>query len=220
MKSIEPFILGTVGVPSFLCKKTLYSHPKAGLGMQHLENRVLTRILDNLHKASAFWHVFDRPHPKKWCEYLLDKAASMLGACTPRHHQPAQTQLTFPSPELGHLSQVDAPPLGVRYASTTHGVTLLPHQVFTDGSHDPPSGQMGSAVLLPNGAAAILKPPWKGSSYVAELYALALGTLLCPPHAHIFSDSQGALAAVRGNSQRVFHSTLVDLCRRNIRNKH
>ena len=84
MSSLEKFILGPVGLPSFLHKKTLYSHPKAGLGMQHLEIRVLTRILDNVHKATSFWSLEDPSHPTRWCEKLLDGVARMLGAPTTR----------------------------------------------------------------------------------------------------------------------------------------
>ena len=112
------------------------------------------------------------------------------------------------------------PSLQLRYTPLPHEERLPPTHIFTDGSFDPPSDQMGSAVILPEGQAAIFKPPGKGSSYVAELFALALGTLLCPPHSHIFSDSQGALAAIRGSSPRVLHSYLVGFCRTNVSHKH
>jgi hypothetical protein len=52
------------------------------------------------------------------------------------------------------------------------------------------------------------------------LYALALGTILCSAHTSIFSDSQGAIAAIRGSSPRVFHSHLVELCRTQIAEKN
>lgn len=105
------------------------------------------------------------------------------------------------------------PELDASYTSVRHNAHLPPSHFFTDGSYDPSSGAMGSAVLLPGGHAAIMKPPGRGSSYVAELYALALGSLLCTAHGSIFSDSKGALAAVSGSSRRVFHSHLVEICR-------
>ena len=214
MSSLEKFILGTTGIPSFLCRKTLYSHRKAGLGMLHLENRVLTRLVDNVHKAHQLWSKTDPGHPRQWCHFLLTSAAALLGASTlstSRHHQPSISDLLRSARQLTHVPELDA-----AYLPTTHQAHIEQGQVFTDGSFDPPSGTMGSAVLFHNGQAAVLKPPGKGSSYVAELYALSLGTLLCPPNSAIFSDSQGALAAVKGASQRVFHSSLVELCRSNV----
>lgn len=219
MSSLEKFILGTVGVPAFLCKKTLYSHHKAGLGMHHLENRVLTRLVDNVHKAHRVWSTLDPDHPRQWCHFLLSSAAALLGASTLSSIHPRQScmldHLRHPLQPLTAVPEIDA-----AYLPTTHHAPIPKGQVFTDGSYDPPSGLMGSAVLLPQGQAAILKPPGKGSSYVAELYALALGTILCPMEAEIFSDSQGALAAVKGSSPRVFHSSLVDICRSNVAAKH
>ena len=90
LTSLEKFILGITGAPAFLCKKTLYSHRKAGLGMQHLENRVLTRILDNVHKTVKLWSSTDPGHPTHWCTLLLSKAAAMLGASTLGHIQNRQ----------------------------------------------------------------------------------------------------------------------------------
>ena len=218
MSSLEKFVLGTTGIPSFLCKKTLYSHRKAGLGMHHLQNRVLTRIVDNVHKANRLWSKTDPTHPLQWCHFLLTSAAAILGASTLSSTHPRQPSI----PDLlrrAEPSLTPVPELDTAYFPTTHPAPIPRGQVFTDGSFDPPSGKMGSAVLLPQGQAAILKPPGKGSSYVAELYALALGTLLSSPCTDIFSDSQGALAAVKGVSPRVFHSSLVDLCRFNVAKK-
>ena len=218
MSALEKFILGTTGIPSFLCKKTLYTHHKAGLGMLHLENRVLTRLLDNVHKANRLWTRTDPGHPRHWCQFLLTGAAALLGATTQGTFASGQPSIA----DLLHRNSsflTPVPELEASFSSTTHQASVLQRQVFTDGSYEPSTGSMGSAVLLPEGKAALLKPPGRGSSYVAELYALALGSLLCPPGSHIFSDSQGALAAVGGGSHRVFHSSLVDLCRANVASK-
>ena len=218
MSSLEKFILGTIGIPAFLCKKTLYSHNRAGLGMQHLENRVLTRLLDNVHKTAKLWSVTAPGHPTAWCKHLLSEAAMLLGASTlgrvVTHQASISPFLNRNQPNPHAMPGFDCP-----YTPTTHRAPVSTGQVFTDGSFDPATGEMGSSVLLPNGQAAILKPPGKGSSYVAELFALALGALLCPPASSIFSDSQGALAAVRGSSPRVFHSALVNLCRTTVSTK-
>ena len=97
-----------------------------------------------------------------------------------------------------------------------HTLSIPPNELYSDGSIFRVDARCGSAVVLPNGQAAILCPPGFPSGYKAELYAFTLASQMATPGATIFTDSKAVLTAVQGSHQRVVMGHLVQLARTNI----
>ena len=79
---LKDFLLAIVGLPTFLCKKTLYSSHKFGIGLLHILVVVATRMLDNVPNVLCKYGAQHLMHTEMGQLHILQSAVDALHAET------------------------------------------------------------------------------------------------------------------------------------------
>jgi hypothetical protein len=197
-------LLGLADLPRFLCRKTLYSGRRLGLGLHHPPTKIAQRALDAAERAFLAHQPNGHDALLQHLLEVMEHAAGQLGAVM-------DISLT-----MDWTTTQPRDPLAACAITTL--TACAPQQTwYTDGSYD--GSFCAGAVIAPSGESWGIRPPGRPSSYRAEVYALALATTLADTGATIRTDSEATLMAVKGEATRVQLGSAISLIRSNLQEK-
>ena len=213
----KDFLLAIVGLPTFLCNKTLYSSHKFGIGLLHIPVVVATRMLDNVSKVFCKYGAHHLMHSEMGYLHILHSAVDALHAETSASVLP-----------LGGTSDVQEV---LNYSSfwdveiqnwvwqCKHYIDTE-HSAYSDGSFFESCNKCAGAAVLEDGRTLCVRPPGYQSAYKAEVYGMFLACKYSSSCATIFTDCYAVLKAVKYRKERVMEARLIRLIREHVDRKH
>ena len=214
---LKDFLLAIVGLPTFLCNKTLYSSHKFGLGLLHIPVVVATRMLDNVSNVLCKYGAHHLMHSQMGYFHILQSVVIALHAETSASVLP-----------LGGTSDVQEV---LNYGSFWHVEIQnwvwqckhyidTEHSAYSDGSFFESCNKCAGAAVLEDGRTLCVRPPGYQSAYKAEVYGMFLACEYSSSCAIIFTDCNAVLKAVKYRKERVVEARLIRLIGEHVDRKH
>ena len=214
---LKDFLLAIVGLPTFLCNKTLYSSHKFGLGLLHIPVVVATRMLDNVSNVLCKYGAHHLMHSEMGYLHILQSVVDALHAETSASVLPlggtsdVQEVLNYSS-----FSDVEIQNWVWQYK---HYIDTE-HSAYSDGSFFESCNKCAGAAALEDGRTLCVRPPGYQSAYKAEVYGMFLACEYSFSCATIFTDCSAVLKAVKYRKERVVEARLIRLIGEHVDRKH
>ena len=199
------------GIPPYVSTKTLFSHQSRGFGIPFLPVLQPTRLLNTVHKASAYcvWN---------WLPTTCDFRPSALFQSARASLYGPHTQRPLPFLPIPHGMEPCPSVFGLEvYRSKYPSPSLV--DGHSDGSFHPKANESASAAACPDGYAYMARTPGRQGIYKAEVIGVLLDAHYSPPRTPLFTDNQGVSKVVNHTKQVLNEAYWIGLARAELKAK-